>query len=143
MIQVRSITSSSADPNVYLIMRSIQGRITLVSAFANFLIVDTFVSALYRVLVLQLFLGAFYDENVCNDAYLMTFGSPPKDPSSCQDIFHYAKLAVMILCTMWTAAQGMTSITIRRYAQTMEHQIWLDHASIAKLNRRVSEKELV
>ncbi|KAF7188790.1 hypothetical protein HII31_09713 [Pseudocercospora fuligena] len=113
----------------------------LITAFSHFLLLDTFVSAVCRLLILQFFVESFYDHNICSNNYDPTW-SPQNFRHDIVTSVRYQKeylwqfshkkrcrfalgavqvvLVTLLICL--TAAQGSLAVTMRRYGKEFDQK---------------------
>ncbi|KAK4502853.1 hypothetical protein PRZ48_006279 [Zasmidium cellare] len=125
-------------------------RPTLITSFAHFLLIDTFVSAICRILVLQFFVEAFHDHNICSNGFEPTW-SPQNFRHDIvtsvrwqqENLWHFnhkrrcrvalgavqVVLVAILICL--TVAQGMLAVRMRRFARDTERP----RAGVAKPRR--------
>ncbi|KAI5362327.1 hypothetical protein Slin15195_G059780 [Septoria linicola] len=109
------------------------------TAFAHFLLLDTFVSAIVRLLILQFFFEAFYDHNVCTPLYdptwnprnfrhdIVTSVGYQKEylwqsthPRRCTAALGAVQVVLVGLLICLTVAQGSLAVTMRRFGKELE-----------------------
>lgn len=148
----------------------LQKNYALTISFALFLLVDAFVSAIVRLLVLQFFFEAFYDYNVCTSSYDPTW-SPRNFRHDIVTSVRYQKeylwqashqktcrvalgagqviLVGVLICL--TVAQGSLAVTMRRFAKDLarkdsvrlEMTVPITRRSMMEKPRRSPEPSLV
>jgi hypothetical protein len=116
----------------------LQKNYALTLSFALFLLVDAFVSAIVRLLVLQYFFRAFYDHNVCTASYDATRSPrnlrhdivtsvryqeehiwPASHQKTCRIAVGATQVAVVGVLICFTIAQGSLAMTVRRFAKRL------------------------
>lgn len=117
----------------------LQKKPALIIAFSHFLLLDTFVSAIFRLLILQFFVESFYDHNICSSSYDPTW-SPQNfrhdivtsvryqkeylwqfsHQKSCHFALGAVKVVLVTLLICLTAAQGSLAVTTRRHGKELE-----------------------
>ncbi|KAM3416732.1 hypothetical protein BST61_g8323 [Cercospora zeina] len=116
-------------------------RPALTTSFAHFLLLDTFVSAIVRLLILQFFFEAFYDHNVCTASYDPTW-SPRNfrhdivtsvryqkeylwqnsNMRRCRAALSAVQIVLIGLVMCLTGAQCSLAITMRKYGKELERR---------------------
>ncbi|EME83834.1 uncharacterized protein MYCFIDRAFT_195054 [Pseudocercospora fijiensis CIRAD86] len=136
-----------------LVLTLVTKKPVLITAFSHFLLLDTFVSAVCRLLILQFFAESFYDHNICSNNYDPTW-SPQNFRHDIVTSVRYQKeylwqfshkkrcrvalgavqvvLVTLVICL--TAAQGSLAVTMRRYGKKF------DQKRLNKVAVRLAEK---
>lgn len=111
----------------------------MVTSFAHFLLIDTLVSTVCRILVLQFFVESFHAHNICSDGF-----EPAWSPQNfrhdivtsvrwqqenlwqfnhkrrCRVALGAVKIVLVAILMGLTATQGMLAVRVRRVAKDME-----------------------
>lgn len=116
-------------------------RPALTTSFAHFLLLDTFVSAIVRLLILQFFFEAFYDHNVCTASYDPTW-SPrnfrhdivtsvryqkeylwqTSNRKRCRAALSAVQIVLIGLVICLTGAQCSLAFTMRKFGKELERR---------------------
>ncbi|KAF2768042.1 hypothetical protein EJ03DRAFT_328601 [Teratosphaeria nubilosa] len=111
----------------------------LITSFAHYLFVDTFMSALCRFVLLELFLDTFRDHNVCSDAYASRWQEetlshdvvtsahwqkhlmrPSNHVRRCRLALDAVQVVMFAILVAMTAAQGTLAMAMKRYGREIE-----------------------
>lgn len=140
---------------------NLQKNYTLTISFALFLLLDAFVSAIVRLLIVQFFFGAFYDYNVvCTSNYDPTW-SPrnfrheivtsvrhqkeyrwqASHQKTCRVALGATQVVLVGVLICLTVAQGSLAVTMRRFANELAREKSERSESIPPVARRRSMME--
>ncbi|KAH9845041.1 hypothetical protein Tdes44962_MAKER06900 [Teratosphaeria destructans] len=111
----------------------------LITSFAHYLFVDTFMSALCRFVLLELFLDTFRDHHVCSDAYASPWQEkalshdvvtsahwqkhlmrPSSHVRRCRLALDAVQIVMFAILVGMTAAQGTLAMAMKRYGREIE-----------------------
>ncbi|SMQ48912.1 unnamed protein product [Zymoseptoria tritici ST99CH_1A5] len=125
---------------------ALKKRPGLISSFAHFLLLDTFVSAISRLIILQFFFDAFYDQNVCSAEYDLTW-SPESFHNdivssvqqfredhmmlrqrrrSCQVELGIVQVGLVCVVVCFAVVQGVLAVCMRRHGQVVERGVLVE-----------------
>lgn len=117
-------------------------RPRLIAAFAHYLLVDTIISAVCKVLVLQIFVDAFHDHDICTDEFATPWQEetlrhgvvtsphwqkhtywPSRHLRQCHVAVHAVQVVMVALMIVLITGQVMLAISMRRYGKEIESSI--------------------
>jgi hypothetical protein len=100
---------------------------------------DSFVSALCRILALRLFIEDFRKHDICGNAFVAPWRreqlrldvvpgqswqrQQPLHKSGCRVALNCVQVALIVIVIALTAVQGMLAIAMRRHAREMEQTL--------------------
>jgi len=114
----------------------------LVAFFAYYLLVDTIISAVCKLLVLQYVVDAFYVHDICNDEFAMPWREeilgydtvtsphwqkhmyrPSRHMKRCRVAVHVVQIVLVAVMVVLATGQAMLAMSMRRYGKEMESSI--------------------
>ncbi|TKA29752.1 hypothetical protein B0A50_03115 [Salinomyces thailandicus] len=137
-------------------------RSTLVISFAHYLLLDTLLSAVCRLFLLQLFADEFSDQDICSGAFTNTLAPdslrhdhggaagahrqhhayrPKLQMRRCRIALDAAQIILVGFVVASTAAQCMLAIGMRRYGKELER--WAPASCCEALDDATSKRILV
>lgn len=113
----------------------------LIKTFSHFLLLDTFISAITRLVILQFFVEAFYDQSLCNSRwdptqsprnyrhgiitsvkYHEVYLREKRHQKDCRVGLGAVQCVLISLLICLTAAQGTLAMTMRRFGKVIENR---------------------
>lgn len=117
-------------------------RPSLVAFFAHYLLVDTIISAVCKLLVLQCVVDAFYVHDICNAEFATpwreeTLGHdtvtsphwqthmyrPSRHMKRCRVAVHAVQIVLVAVMVVLVTGQAMLAMSMRRYGKEVESSI--------------------